>query len=399
MAIAHRFGVGPEVDAYLFLVNIISWPVGVWLSVLTAVLVPLTLRMQQTAPEELSRFRSELLGLAILSSLVLGLLTWHVLPLLVRSSWVGLSGSAIANAEDMVGAMAWLLPCGVLVGLFSAMTLAGGRQIGTLLEGITPAVIVIVLLIFDGHGVQPLVYGTVVGFALHGLALAFPLASRRELVRPRIALGSPSWPAFWSGFSILLAGQALLSFTTVIDQFFAAHLGAGAIATLGFANRMLALLVGLGAVAVNRATLPIFSNDESKGTGHARGLAAHWAQILFVLGFIVMCIGWWFAPFCVDILFQRGAFTAEDTTKVAEALRYGLFQVPFFFSALVLTSFLSSRRLYIWLFWSCAIGLSVKVAGNTLLGPTLGINGIALATSLMYVVNFFFFVVVFKGLR
>ena len=36
MAIAYRYGVSAEVDAYLFVFNLVNWPVGVWFSVLTS---------------------------------------------------------------------------------------------------------------------------------------------------------------------------------------------------------------------------------------------------------------------------------------------------------------------------------------------------------------------------
>ena len=42
MVIAYRYGISDEVDAYLFIFNLISWPVSVWFSILTIVLVPLS---------------------------------------------------------------------------------------------------------------------------------------------------------------------------------------------------------------------------------------------------------------------------------------------------------------------------------------------------------------------
>ena len=88
----------------------------------------------------------------------------------------------------------------------------------------------------------------------------------------------------------MLAGQALMSFVGIIDQFFAAHLGTGAIATLSYANRILALILGLGATAVGRATLPIFSKAEAQGSAHGRRLASHWVRLLFLLGVIAMIL-------------------------------------------------------------------------------------------------------------
>ena len=71
MAIAYRYGVSADVDAYLFVFNLVTWPVSVWFSVLTVVLAPLAARIRQDASEELPQFRSELLGLALLLGLTL----------------------------------------------------------------------------------------------------------------------------------------------------------------------------------------------------------------------------------------------------------------------------------------------------------------------------------------
>lgn len=74
IAIAYRYGVSAEVDAYLFVLNLIGWPTAVWFSVLVVVLVPLAARIRQDAKGDLPLFRAELLGLAILIGLTLAAL-------------------------------------------------------------------------------------------------------------------------------------------------------------------------------------------------------------------------------------------------------------------------------------------------------------------------------------
>src|SRR5690606_3395560 len=76
MAVAFRYGRAAEVDAYQFLYNLISWPVGIWCSVLTAGLGRLAARMREQQADELPRFRSELFGLAVMLGLGLGMAAW-----------------------------------------------------------------------------------------------------------------------------------------------------------------------------------------------------------------------------------------------------------------------------------------------------------------------------------
>lgn len=399
MAIAYRYGVSEEVDAYLFVFNLVNWPVSVWFSVLTVVLVPLAARIRQGASAELPRFRSELLGLAILLGVFLALLVWLGLPLLLRAPWTGLPSTTVTIATNMVPGLALLAPLGVVISLFSAWMLAAGRHANTLLESVPALAILVALLTFPGGGAEPLVWSTVAGFVFHLASLAAPLTRRGEIEAPRFTHRSPQWTPFWQGFSIMLAGQALMSFIGIIDQFFAAHLGTGAIATLSYANRILALILGLGAMAIGRATLPVFSQAQARGGGQVHRVATHWARLLFVLGVAAIIIGWWLAPWAVKLLFERGAFTAQNTAVVTEVLRYGLAQLPFYFAALVLVSYASSQRRYILLFWSGVIGIVFKMIANAVLVSLFGIKGIALAWVVVYAMNALFFWLVLRRLR
>lgn len=387
MAIAYRYGVSEEVDAYLFVFNLVNWPVSVWFSVLIVVLVPLAARIRQGASAELPRFRSELLGLAILLGVFLALLVWLGLPLLLRAPWTGLPSTTVTIATNMVPGLALLAPLGVVISLFSAWMLAAGRHANTLLESVPALAILVALLAFPGGGAEPLVWGTVAGFVFHLASLAAPLTRRGEIEAPRFTHRSPQWTPFWQGFGIMLAGQALMSFIGIIDQFFAAHLGTGAIATLSYANRILALILGLGAMAIGRATLPVFSQAQARGGGQVHRVATHWARLLFVFGVAAMIIGWWLAPWAVKLLFERGAFTAQNTAVVTEVLRYGLAQLPFYFAGLVLVSLLASQGRYRAIAAVASINLIVKVAANFSMVPLLGMNGLVLATAFMHMVS------------
>jgi len=269
--------------------------------------------------------------------------------------------------------------------------LSAGRHVNTLLDCIPTLFIAGLVLAAPGGGMQPLVWGTVAGCAAHLLALMMPMARRGELNMPRIALASPQWVLFWQGFGIMLAGQALMSLTVVIDQFYAVGLGTGAIATLGYANRILSLILSLAAVAVSRATLPVFSQVQTQGAAHFRAVARRWACLMFAMGVLAMLASHALAPWVVHLLFERGQFSAADTVAVARVLRYGLPQMPFYFSSMVLVSYALSQRRYTLVFCSGLIGCAGKIAGNLLLVPHLGVNGIALGTMLVYALNALFF--------
>jgi putative peptidoglycan lipid II flippase len=158
MAIAYRYGVSEDVDAYLFVFNLVSWPVGVWFSVLTVVLVPLAASIQQTGSSALRRFRSELLGFTVTLGMTLAFMGWLGLPVLLNSSWTGLPSNTATIATQMAPTLALLALLGVLISLFSAWMLAASRHGNTLLESVPAVVLLLSLLIFSGGGTEPLVW-------------------------------------------------------------------------------------------------------------------------------------------------------------------------------------------------------------------------------------------------
>lgn len=388
MAIAWRYGVSETVDAYVFVFNLVNLPVSIWFSVLTVVLLPLVAKVHNDNPSDLPRFRGELLGLTLAAGAVLGGLTYAGLPVLLNTGWAGFSGAALQQALRMAGPLTLLLPMGLVISLFSAWMMANGHHRNTLLEALPALAILGALLMPPGWVPEPLIWGSVAGFGLQLAGLGWPLQRSGELQRPALGFQSPAWKGFWGSFGIMALGQAWMSVTGVIDQFFAAQLGAGAISTLSYANRIVALFVSLGAMAISRSTLPIFSELASQGKdSEIRVMARHWTKLMFVFGVLVMGVTWWLAPWMVELLFQRGAFNADDTSAVAELMRYLLMQLPFYFSGIVYISLLSAQMKFAVIQWVACSNLVVKILTMALLTPILGITAIALSTSIMYLAS------------
>jgi putative peptidoglycan lipid II flippase len=387
ISVAWRYGIGAEVDGYLFVLNLVSWPLALWFGVLTMVLVPLVARMRAEGSEAQPRFRGELFGVALVLGLMLALVAAVVLPILIASPWVGLPPATARVAAEAGRGMALLLPLGVLSSLFSAWMLAAGLHANTLLEGVPALAIALAVLLANG-GIAPLVWGTVAGFALHLACLALPLARRGEIAWPRLGASPPAWGWFWQGFAVMLAGNALMSLIDIVDLMFAVHVGTGAVSTLGYANRLLALMMGLGGTAVSRATLPVFARAHHDNGGRIHDVAVRWVAIMLAVGALAALAVWWLAPLAVRLVFERGAFDAADTAAVAGVLRYGALQMPFFFAAMVLVASLVARGLHRAVALGAAINLLVKVGASLLLVPAFGMRGIVLSTCVMYLISF-----------
>lgn len=393
MAIAYRFGVGEVVDTYNFAFTIVTWLPTVWQSVLMVVLVPLFVRL----PEPEKRvFYAELVGFTLLVGGSLAMVIAVGLPAMVPLVFSSFSEQATEQAATMARGLAPVALANVLAGLIFSRLLAEERHANTLLEAV-PALCILIAVLFWPHGngsqgVAPLLYGSLVGFAAYVSCLWLLLARGGVSSRPRWTMRSPAWSALWHGVGYMALGQIIITFANPIDQVMAASLGEGAISSLGYASRVLALILGLGATAVGRATLPVLSESVSQPQ-NAWHITRRWSQLLFLVGFCGVLLAWWLAPWGIRLLFERGAFSATDSAQVVEVFRYGLFQVPFYLAGQVYVQMAASLNRYDVLFMSGVIGLISKVLVNWMAITFFGLLGIMLGTAAMHLINFVYFAI------
>ncbi len=391
MTVAWKYGVSGVVDAYQLALTMVTWLPGTLASVMLIVLIPALVRAGKGGGAENQRFLAEINAASLVAGGLLTLVGVILWPSAVEVFASRLTDETRAMARAMALDLAPIAAFTVLIGALSARTMAREQHANSLLEGV-PAVTILVFLALSARniGIAPLVWGTVIGLALQTLWLA-------HFVRKASGhLGGFHWPPAAAQWRPLLAaagtmgiGQLAMGLTVPLDQVMAARLGDSAIATLGYANRIVTLLLSLGAMAIGRAILPILSAALASGEGgSAKILAFKWAKAMVAFGLIVALAGWALAPWGVALLFQHGAFTAQDTQRVTEVLRLFLIQVPFYFSGLTLVQLLAGQGRYraISIVGCCA--LPIKWGTNLAFSHWFGIGGIALGTAAMYASTF-----------
>jgi len=102
----------------------------------------------------------------------------------------------------------------------------------------------------------------------------------------------------------------------------------------------------------------------------------------------------------IELLFHRGAFTAAHTHQAAGVQSLAFLQIAPFALGILAVRLLSSLKANHILMWSSAISLVLSIVFNYFFMQLLGVAGIALATSLMYLVSMcFLYAMVFRQLR
>lgn len=392
MAVAHRYGVSDVVDAYQFTQSMANWLPTTIVGAFSIVLIPVLVKLRHLGQEEKNRFLAEL------QAWIIAVGVFIVVASVLAWPWVitHMSGKLSLAAKEYSQQMIWVFgPVGLLiliVGVHMARLRALERHINNLLDSLPALFIFVWILLSPGDtSIFPIILGVLCGYILQTVLLWY-MANRAEGERwipLRWQFQSSHWRALLHAAGFMLVGQIALSFVAPMDQMFAAQLGNNANATMGYATRLVSVIIGIGAASVGRAALPVLADVQHRGEAQqAKNMALKWSLAMVGLGLLALAIAWMLAPFMVKLVFERGAFTADNTVAVAQALRFGLMQVPFYFGVLILVQLLASQNRYKLMAVIALMNFAVKFLLNFLLAPRYGVEGIMTATAGMYLFSF-----------
>lgn len=390
IAIAWRYGVGATVDAYQLAFTISSWLPMMLSSIAISVLVPRLIGLE-AEPDRRKSFIAELNSVALAVGLTVTALTFFVGPLLVH--WMG--GGMPARTEALtVYMLRTMAPLALLVVLASccAIRLQARENYAYSFMEAVPAILTIlfILLAPASMGPGPLIWGALIGTAVQFLITAV-MVNRADGGVGTLAVRNRShvWGTLYGAFAMMGLGQLVLGFAVPIDQAFAAQLGEGALSVLGYVNRLIGLLSGIGTIILARALLPVLSSVVATGDHDlGRKQVVQWAWLMLILGCLAAGLAWLLAPTGIAVLLQRGAFSSADSEAVTHVFRYGLIQLPFYFGGIVVVQWFAASRRYDMLLAVAVFAIIAKFALNYLLIDEMGLVGIVVATAAMYAVSF-----------
>lgn len=384
MVLAWRYGISGVLDSYQLATTATSLLPTVVAGILGAVLVPKLVAVRG-APR--SRFIDELNGTMALLAIAFGLLTWAAAPYAASLLASHARPATLRLTVSMTARMAPIASFVILTGYLTARLQSREHYAYSITEAVSAiTIIILVITPFGPAGAAPLIVGSVLGALLQVLTLVW--MTRRDdppLGTLRISHRSSEWNSLYGSILLMGLGQLIFAVAQPVDQGFASRLGQGAVATLAYANRILSLITTFGAVVVARALLPVLSGtvaDDELTLGRRQAL--QWSGLLGAAAILITGILWLLAPMVVRLLFQRGAFDAAASAKVAHVLRFGLLQLPFYFAGLAIVQWIVANARYGVLLVIASIAIALKLTLNFILVPLLGLAGIMIATSAMF---------------
>lgn len=136
---------------------------------------------------------------------------------------------------------------------------------------------------------------------------------------------------FYKNFMSATVGSSTTHISAFLDTWLASFLMSGSISYLYYGNRVFQLPLALFAIATSIALFPMIARSiKNKDENKALNLMRKSSLILFGLLSIATLIGIVFDEFIISLLFERGAFTSEDTVNTALILTmYLIGLIPF----------------------------------------------------------------------
>jgi putative peptidoglycan lipid II flippase len=402
--VAAQFGTSDALDAYLIAFMLPSLIIGVIGGSINAALVPTYIR------------ECEHEGQKAAQRLVWSFAVWSSVGLTVASALLAISASYTLSAlapgfgpEKLALTRSLffiLLPTLVIYGLYAlwAATINAGERFA--LTAATPMVTPIltsILVLATGQvwGVYSLAIGVVCGVMLEVSLIAWAMRRRGISLVPRWFGIDPATRQVISQFVPASAAALLFTCTTAVDQSMATMLGPGSVSALTYGNKIVTGILAIATIALSNTILPYFSRMMALGDwSGVRHTFRTYAGLVLIVS-VPLTLGLiYFSEPLVRILFERGAFTAADTHQVAQIQALYLLQVPFFVLNILVVRLISSLRANHTLVWGSVGALILDIVLNYILGYWLGVAGIALATSIVYVLillaNTFFVLIHFR---
>jgi putative peptidoglycan lipid II flippase len=391
LVVARQFGTGDTMDALLIAFLLPSYAVNVLAASCSTALVPTFVQVRENEGQE--KAQQLLSGVIIWITIVLAVLS--VLLALTVSFILPILGSGFSISKLALTRSLFFvfLPILVISGIkmtWAAVLNACERfALAALSPGMIPlATIAMLLLMGRTWGIYALAAGTLSGYVIEAGLLGWGLRRNGFCLTPHWHGLDHALRKVINQYIPVVAGALLMCGTMLVDQSMAAMLGAGSVSTLSYGGKVVTLILGIGSVSLSTAVFPHFSRMVAvyDWAGIRHTLKTYTSLILIVTIPMTFILVYFSAPL-VRLLFERGAFTAMDTWRVSQVQALFLLQLPFYFMVILTVRLISSLKMNRILMQAAIINIFSKTILNYFLMKRLEVAGIALSTTLVYMIS------------
>ncbi|WP_041081492.1 murein biosynthesis integral membrane protein MurJ [Thermotoga profunda] len=371
--LAHKFGAGIEFDAYVIA---ISFPFLLRRAfaegAMTSAFVPLY--NEKNKSNEFASSVITVLGIVTVSLTVLVEIFPGIVPTL-------LSGGANEQTRVLVLLLARIsMPFIVFIFLWAVLYAIQNSYNIFFIPALSPTLmnIGVILGTLSADIFNTKIIGPTLGFTLGGLFMFISLVPASKRVGFKYKPSFAGIQEFLKLFFPALLAMTVSEFNVLIDVNVASLLGPGNVSAMQYANRFYQLPFGVFGVAMATVVLPMMVNESEKFEKHLFDSVklSLFLTVPSMLGLMIL------SKRLIILVYQHGAFTYQDTLRTSIVLFYYSIGLPLYSIMAVLSRACHARKDMKTPFKATLVSFIVNGILDFTLGLTIGVAGIALATSI-----------------
>ncbi|MEC7770165.1 MAG: lipid II flippase MurJ [Bacteroidota bacterium] len=388
LIIAYYIGLSELIDTFLLALLIPGLINTIFLGPYNSVFIPNFLIAKEEG-EDMSSFLGKTLSISFYTSLILVLATFLISDVFVEFLYRGHTSEYYQLIKNQ---LYFLLPC---ISIWAITSVLNGllnihrEFLFSSLSGIfTPIATILFLLFFrNTFGELVLALGTLIGSSLN-LVYLILLCTRKGILKVKFTSGrTKNITLMIKQIPAKISSALINGLNEPVDKYFSAQMAIGSVAALNYANKLPAFAIGIFAIAIGNVVLPHFSSLAVKSHSLALQGLKKMTSMVFLAGVVIAIVMFATSEPLISLLFERNEFRSSDTQFVFPIQQMFVLQIPFYAVGVIFNKFLTSINKNNFLVISSLISLILNIVLNTVLINSMGVSGLALATSLVSFTN------------
>jgi putative peptidoglycan lipid II flippase len=397
--ITNYIGITPKLDSYFISQNIYNIIINIVFVGISTCVIPLLLKIEKEHSQETQRKiigKIFAVGILLNIGIAIGILAFSLL-------YLGRNQITFYSDEFYTIRLVVLLIPYMLfsfINLFySALLSVRNYFFWSTMSTAVPSLITILLLILklEIDQIYILVFGLILGSLVVSIILFFQCRKNNlgMIVNLDFAFDLKS---FFKESFFMSSANSLTSVNSVIDQSMAFKIGSNNVSFIEYGNKLQSFFSGVIISSLNSVFTPYFSKlafsnnyRETKKNLLKLALSLFLPAVLFSL---VIAIN---SEYLVKILFMRGKFNFHNVQIVSRVLMYFMVGFPFYIAGILGVRMITSLGENRYLILLSFTNMSMNILFNLFFMSIMGVFGIALSTSFVYIINtIIIYVILFK---
>ncbi len=386
MITAGYFGTGLENEAYVASYSLFYLPIFLFNSCITSTLIPLYTRARERSGESAAnRFASNAMNIFALAGIVASVVLYALAAPLIHLTLPGFDAEKVALTTRLTRIMALSLLFNVTSIVMSTLLNAREKYVAAQLTGFPISIGIIGAAVFFSkkYGIEAVAWGVFAAGAMQVL-IQIPYLLGWFRYSPRIDFSDPQFKRLLALAVPAVLSMAISELNHMIDSFFASMIDDRALSALNYAYKLIIFVSGVLVVPI---TTVMFSKLSRLVVLRDRaGVVSTVKNALEGVAVIVMPITAISVVMSDDIVrfaYARGAFGNESVHVTAGAFLFFIIGVLAFGLRDLLSRAFHSMQDTRTPFRVTLIALLLNTLLDWVLGHYMGINGLALGTSLV----------------